>query len=122
MKNQLIQSPEYKIRKIREIRNYSQEYLAQCLNLSVRAYSKIETGETQLTIKRLNEISQVLEVTPLQILGFDEKQLFSLHGHSNEHDQTLAGVNEAPVAYLHRKVLKMEENLILVMDKLRGVG
>ena len=47
------------------------------LNLSTRAYSKIETGETELTIKRLNEISEVLGVNPMEVLGFNEKQIFN---------------------------------------------
>ena len=51
--------------------------MAQKLGLSTRAYSKIETGETQLTINRLNEISSILEVPPMEILGFDEKQVFN---------------------------------------------
>jgi transcriptional regulator with XRE-family HTH domain len=43
----------------------------------VRAYSKIETGETQLTINRLNEISIILGIDPIEVLGFDEKQIFN---------------------------------------------
>jgi transcriptional regulator with XRE-family HTH domain len=122
MTTNIIKSPEYKIRKIREIRNYSQEYLAQSLNLSVRAYSKIETGETQLTIRRLNEISQILEVTPLQILGFDEKQLFSKQAYNMEENQALHAVNEAPAVYLQRRILQMEQELAQMKNKLREVG
>lgn len=73
----MIQSPETKIKHIRELKNVTQEYMASQLNLSTRAYSKIETGETQLTINRLNEISKILDITPLEILGFDEKQVFN---------------------------------------------
>lgn len=47
------------------------------MNLSIRAYSKIETGETQLTINRLNEISDILEVDPIELLGFDHQQVFN---------------------------------------------
>jgi transcriptional regulator with XRE-family HTH domain len=73
----MIQQPEIKIKQIRELKNFTQEYVAQQLGLSTRAYSKIETGETQLTINRLNEISAVLKVPPMEILGFDEKQVFN---------------------------------------------
>lgn len=73
----MIQQPEIKIKQIRELKNFSQEYVAGKLNLSTRAYSKIETGETQLTINRLNEISEVLGVEPIEVLGFDEKQVFN---------------------------------------------
>ena len=73
----MIQHPEIKIKQIRELKNFTQEYVATKLNLSIRAYSKIETGETQLTINRLNEISEALGVEPMEILGFDEKQVFN---------------------------------------------
>ena len=56
----MIQHPEIKIKQIRELKNFTQEYVATKLNLSIRAYSKIETGETQLTINRLNEIGECL--------------------------------------------------------------
>jgi len=73
----MIKKPETKIKQIRELKNISQEFIATQLGISTRAYSKIETGETQLSIKRLNEISSILEVPPLEILGFDEKQIFN---------------------------------------------
>ena len=73
----MISHPEIKIKKIRELKNYSQEYVADKLGLSTRAYSKIETGETQLTINRLNELSEIFEVDPIEVLGFDDKQIFN---------------------------------------------
>lgn len=73
----MIKDTHFKIKRIRELKNYSQEYLAIQLGLSTRAYSKIETGETQLTINRLNEISKILDIEPSEILGFDEKQVFN---------------------------------------------
>ena len=73
----MIEHPEIKLKQIRELKNFTQEYVAGKLNLSTRAYSKIETGETQLTINRLNEISKVLGIEPLEILGFDDKQVFN---------------------------------------------
>lgn len=73
----MIQQAETKIKQIRELKNFTQEYMAQKLGLSTRAYSKIETGETQLTINRLNEISGILGVPAMEVLGFDDKQVFN---------------------------------------------
>lgn len=73
----MIVKPETKIKRIRELKNVSQEYIANQLGISTRAYSKIETGETQLTINRLNEIGDILGIDPIEILGFDEKQVFN---------------------------------------------
>jgi transcriptional regulator with XRE-family HTH domain len=73
----MIINPEIKIKQIRELKNFTQEYVATQLDLSTRAYSKIESGETQLTINRLNEISSILGVEPIEVLGFDDKQVFN---------------------------------------------
>ncbi len=73
----MIINPEVKIKQIRELKNFTQEFIAISLGISIRAYSKIETGETGLSIRRLNEISNALNVPPLEILGFGEKQVFN---------------------------------------------
>ena len=51
--------------------------MAQQLGLTTRAYSKIESGETQLTINRLNEITKILGVDPIEALGFDHQNIFN---------------------------------------------
>lgn len=75
----MIEKPEIKIKQLRELKNFTQEYMAGHLGISTRAYSKIETGETQLTVNRLNEISAVLGITPVEVLEFDDKKVFNIH-------------------------------------------
>lgn len=76
----MITKPEIKLKQIRELKNFTQEYVALQLGLSARAYSRIETGETELTINRLNEICRVLEVDPMQLLEFDSQRIFNISG------------------------------------------
>jgi transcriptional regulator with XRE-family HTH domain len=73
----MIQKPEIKLKTLREMKNFTQEYMAEQLGLTTRAYSKIESGETQLTINRLNEISAILGVDPMEALGFDHQNIFN---------------------------------------------
>jgi transcriptional regulator with XRE-family HTH domain len=73
----MIHQAEIKIKQLRELKNFTQEYMAQQLGLSTRAYSKIESGETQLTINRLNEISEILGIDPMEVLGFDHQNIFN---------------------------------------------
>ncbi len=56
------------IRKTRELRNYTQNYLAMKLNISQNAYSKIELGYSNITIQRLFHIADFLEVDAEQLL------------------------------------------------------
>lgn len=58
-----------KIRMIRELRNYSQEYMADRLGIKQNSYSKIETNQTKLTAEMLQKIADVLQVSPLDIMN-----------------------------------------------------
>lgn len=58
-----IKSVAANIRKQREIKNYTQEYLAAKLKISQNAYSKIELGYTKITLERLFQIADILETT-----------------------------------------------------------
>ncbi len=72
-----------KIKKLRELKNYTQEFMATSLNLSPNGYGKIERDEVDVTLTRLDEIAKVLEVDALQILNFDEKHIFNLNNNKN---------------------------------------
>lgn len=50
------------IRTRRESLNYSQEYLAAKLCISQKTYSKLELQHNKLTVERLLQICDVLEV------------------------------------------------------------
>ena len=65
------------IRKIREVKGYSQEYMAGKLNISQRAYSSIESQNDKIDAVRLNAIAEILEVNALDILTFDDKAIFT---------------------------------------------
>ncbi|WP_310586573.1 helix-turn-helix domain-containing protein [Runella zeae] len=51
-----------------KVRKLSQEYMAYCLGVCQKAYSKIESGKTQLSVGRLIQIARLLEVNPSQLL------------------------------------------------------
>ncbi|MDQ7949137.1 MAG: helix-turn-helix transcriptional regulator [Pedobacter sp.] len=59
------------VRKVREFRNYTQDYLAAKLEISQNAYSKIELGYSKITLDRLFHIAQILEVEVTQLLYFN---------------------------------------------------
>ena len=59
------------IRGKREKRNYTQEYLAYKLNISQNAYSKIELGYTKITLERLFQIAEILEIDAVSLINAD---------------------------------------------------
>lgn len=56
------------IRLNRLISGLSQQNIADELNITVSAYSNIERGVTDITVTRLYEISEILDVNPLNLL------------------------------------------------------
>jgi transcriptional regulator with XRE-family HTH domain len=50
------------VKRIRELKGYSQEYMASMLNISQSAYSNLESGKSKFTLDRAIQISIVLEV------------------------------------------------------------
>lgn len=50
------------IKRLRLERNYTQDYLAMKLNISQNAYSKLELGQSKLSLERLLQISEVFEI------------------------------------------------------------
>lgn len=65
------------IRKIRELRNFTQEYVAFELHLSQASYSKLENGRTKISVNRLLQLAAILSVSLDDMVNFDEKALLA---------------------------------------------
>jgi len=65
------------IRKIRELKNLTREYVAAELKMSTSGYGKIERGDVDLTVSKLIEISKVLEVSIEFIFKFNVSLFFN---------------------------------------------
>ena len=63
------------IRNYRELKNFSQKYIAKEMGISQNAYSKIENNITQLTVHHLKQLSKILNVPVIDLL----KEEFEIH-------------------------------------------
>ena len=66
-----------KIKQLRELRNYTQAYMAHSLQMSLNGYGRLERDEVDMTLQRLERIAKLLGVDLLQILCFDENRVFN---------------------------------------------
>ena len=66
------------IRKVREYRNYTQDYLAAKLEISQNAYSKIELGYSSITLSRLINFAEILVVVLVDLISTDCERLIQL--------------------------------------------
>jgi transcriptional regulator with XRE-family HTH domain len=56
------------IRRRRESLNLTQDYIAYKLNISQNAFSKIELGNTKLTVERLLHLAEILNCNPTDFI------------------------------------------------------
>jgi transcriptional regulator with XRE-family HTH domain len=78
--------PGSTIRKFREFRNYSQDYVARKMGISQNAYSKIENNITQLTVNHVKLISVILDVPVIDLLSDD----FEIHAPTTMHTESIS--------------------------------
>ena len=64
-----------KIRKVRESKAWSQEQMAEKLNMSLNGYAKIERGETKLYLDKLEQIAQVFDIDVVELMQYDGKNI-----------------------------------------------
>jgi transcriptional regulator with XRE-family HTH domain len=76
-----------KIKKLRELKNLTQEHMAEVIGLSQSAYSRIELGETEVTYSKLERISAELGMRPEEVIAFNESMVFNVM-----HNQTGNGL------------------------------
>lgn len=57
-------------------KNLTQEQMGERLSLSTSAYCKIEYGETDLTLTRLNKIAEILQMSPAELFNKIESPIY----------------------------------------------
>lgn len=66
-----------KLRKIRDLYGYKQEYIATHINLSISQYCKYERDETPITLEMLGKVCAIYNLSQLDFLKWDENSLFN---------------------------------------------
>jgi transcriptional regulator with XRE-family HTH domain len=59
------------IRRIREAKGFKQDYVATQLNITQQAYSKLEKKPEMMTLQRLKDLSKILQVSIVTLIGED---------------------------------------------------
>jgi transcriptional regulator with XRE-family HTH domain len=128
-----------KIRFMRSFKNWSQEEMANRLGLSVNGYAKIERGETDVTLSRLQQIVDVLGVDLAELFDLNEKNVFHFAGryyyahhhqinyladvsvtksvelkHELEKSHLIIQQQEKEICYLKEEIVQLKEIIDLV--------
>lgn len=108
-----------KIRKIRELKGYSQEYMAASLGITQNSYSKLENQKTKLGLERISNIAEILEVDPLDLITSDENLVFN---------QTIQKINNNDIVHhnfpeelkeqYENQIAHLKEEIIFLREQL----
>ncbi|TKC10600.1 helix-turn-helix transcriptional regulator [Pedobacter polaris] len=103
------------IRKLRHKNGWSQADVAQQLKISIPAYSKIETGITDVNISRLDQIARLFDVSSLQLIAKDAENLHA--GSSTE-----IGVLRDKLVLQEDEIIKLQKKVIDLYEEIRGMA
>jgi len=100
-----------KIRKMRDLKGIKQEDMALFLGISQQAYSKLETGESELSLQKLEKITEKLEISLQTLLDFSPHNIFQNNQLKNKNPTQ--NIYQSPAFSPHEKTLyeKVIENL-----------
>jgi transcriptional regulator with XRE-family HTH domain len=100
------------IRTLRHEHGWSQEDVANRLGISIPAFSKIETGVTDINLSRLEQIANIFEVSVVNLLSLEYTEEPSTQDLSLSIVQKKLVDREAEITNLQRKVILLYEELL----------
>jgi len=70
----------FNIKRVREQKGYSQEFMASRLNISQASYARLESQEIKLSVERLQQIADILETN---ISSFFDSSKLTIQNQTN---------------------------------------
>lgn len=93
-----------KIRLLRQQKGWTQQDVAKKLDVSIPAFSKMETGITDLNLSRLNQIAKLFNLTLVQLVSNSDTD--DIKDYSNE------------ISMLARKLQQKDDEIIQIRKKI----
>jgi transcriptional regulator with XRE-family HTH domain len=98
-----------KFRILRQKKGVNQKAMADLLEISIPAYSKLETGITDPNFSRINQIAEVHNLSLRQFLDVGEEGV-------SEQEQVITQLKEK-ISQLENSVIKLQSKLIELYDR-----
>lgn len=109
-----------KIRALREIKQWSQEEMAEKLHMSLNGYAKIERGETKLTLDKLEQIANLFNMDALEFMHNANKGVYFMMNDTVDNNTVYYGIQETQTIELEKLKLEIQlkENMIAHKEEL----
>lgn len=98
------------IKMLRKQKRWSQRQVADQLEISVPAFSKMETGVTDLNISRVNQIAKLFGITPTELLAEGMEDISALNLGKVDQLKALLALKEDEIIRLQNKIIQLYEN------------
>ncbi len=107
-----------KIREIRVEKGFSQEFMAEIMEISQSQYSRLESGETVFDVEKLGKVIEILQVNPIDIIDFEEPNTMIVNSPNanNNHWVINSTVHESPEVVLDQ-IKDLFKELVQLMKK-----
>ncbi len=103
----------HNLRKIREMRGLSLEQMAEKIGKSERTYSKIESGERDMTRNEMKEVAKLLEIPEEVMMSLDKRPIFNSFNNNQdgEYFNTYSGEAAGKTIDLIQRTTKLESRV-----------
>jgi transcriptional regulator with XRE-family HTH domain len=101
------------IRMLRHQANWSQEDIARKLGISIPAFSKIETGITDVNLSRIEQIANIFGVSLVRLLSAEEEH------EQEEPQQVLIDEVRKKISEREDEINALQRKVIVLYEELR---
>jgi transcriptional regulator with XRE-family HTH domain len=109
-----------KVRQIRELKNLTQEHMADRLGMSQRGYSKLERDEVKLDWERITQISKVFEMEPMDLVSFDDNLIFNNCTQSGKiHEQHNHNLPDKLIEQYEARIKALTDEVAFLREEMR---
>lgn len=85
--------------------------MANVLEISQRAYSKIERNETKLDWNRISKISKTLEIEPVDLINFNDSMVFNNSPQSGKSHTFNNYISDKLINLYDKRISNLEEEI-----------
>ncbi|MBS9780079.1 MAG: helix-turn-helix transcriptional regulator [Moraxellaceae bacterium] len=117
-----------KIRMLRELNHWTQEDMAERMNLSQNGYAKIELGKSRLDLNKLQKIADIFQIDVTELINTEGGFSYQSHNYNSNssnccnNSNDIQEIEKLQLIISHQKeLLNQKDNELSALKKLLAV-
>lgn len=107
-----------KLKQARLGKSFSQEYMAEMLDVSQKTYSNFENNKTKPNFAQIEKISNVLEVSILDFLSNESLSFYNTDNKGGNNGLVINQVSEKLIEQYELRIKKLEDEISYLKELL----